>query len=153
MIAIVGTASDGEREGGLAMHVRRSISERIRSGLTIEERWKGADRGVIASWERGRDIGDETIQDAQDLAARARRGELVILPWKGGVERALKTKQKYGTMRYLAMWQGLRGESLDVDLDGDLERHCTATGMTVIFTNDPAKYAGQESEEEKDGGN
>jgi hypothetical protein len=72
---------------------------------------------------------------------------LVILPWKGGVERSLKTKQKYGTMRYLAMWQGLRGENLEVDLVGDLERTCTATGMTVIYTNDASKYAGQEAEE------
>ncbi len=129
------------------MYVRRSISSQIRSGLSIEERWRGADSGVIASWERGREISAETSCDAQDLTARARRGELVILPWKGGVERSLKTKQKYGTMRYLAMWQGLRGENLEVDLAGDLERTCTATGMTVIYTNDASKYAGQEAEE------
>ena len=135
------------------MKVQRSVMKPIRSGLSIEERWKGPDQGLIAAWERGREVSDESSPESQNLIARARRGELVILPWKGGVERALKAKLKYGTMRYLAMWQGLRGEDLDVDLARDLERTCTSTGMTVIYTNDPAKYAGQESEEGKDGAN
>lgn len=126
------------------MQVRRSVSEPIRSGLSIEERWQGPDRGVIAAWERGREISEEGNLDSQDLTARARRGELVILPWKGGVERALKVKQKFGTMRYLAMWQGLRGDDLDVDLKSESTLECSATGMVVTYTSDPAKYAGEE---------
>jgi hypothetical protein len=138
---------------GPAMRVRRAVSTPIRAGLTTEERWKAPDLGVIAAWERGREISEEANPDSQDLTARARRGELVILPWKGGVERALKVKQKFGTMRYLAMWQGLRGEDLDIDLDAETLRECTATGMTITYTSDPAKYAGQESEEAGDGSN
>ena len=49
--------------------------------------------------------------------------------------------QKYGTLFYLAMWQGLRGEDLDIDLSEEIALNCTATGMTVVFTNDPSKYA------------
>ena len=133
------------------MHVRRSIMKSIRTGLSIEERWQGPDQGVIAAWERGRAISEEPSPDSQDLTARVRRGELVILPWKGGVERALKVKQKFGTMRYLAMWQGLRGDDLDVDLMAETTLLCSATGMAVTYTSDSAKYAGQESEEVKDG--
>jgi hypothetical protein len=119
--------------------------------MTVEERWKGGDNGVIAAWERGREISTEASDEAKALTARARAGELVILPWKGGVERALKAK-KYGTMRYLAMWQGLRGEALDINFERESERTCIATGMTVTYTNDSSKYAGQESEEAKGGG-
>ena len=126
------------------MHVRRSVTKPIRSGLSIEERWKGSDQGLIAAWERGREISEEAKPDSQDLTARARRGELVILPWKGGVKRALKVEQKFGTMRYLAMWQGLRGADLDVDLESEKTLECSATGMAVTYTSDPAKYAGEE---------
>jgi hypothetical protein len=129
---------------GQGMHVRRSVAEPIRSGLSIEVRWKGPDQGMVAAWERGREISAETNPDSQDLTARARRGELVILPWKGGVERALKVKQKFGTMRYLAMWQGLRGDDLDVDLESESTLECSATGMLVTYTSDSAKYAGEE---------
>ena len=113
------------------MHVRRSVGMPIRSGLSIEERWQGDDQGVIAAWERGRAISEEANADSQELTTRARRGELVVLPWKGGVERALKLKQKFGTMRYLAMWQGLRGDDLDVELDSETTLRCSATGMAV----------------------
>ncbi len=30
-----------------------------------------------------------------------------------------KAGRKYGTVQYLAMWQGLRGEDLDIDLEGE----------------------------------
>jgi hypothetical protein len=80
-----------------------------------------------------------------DLAARARAGELVVLPWKGGVEKALKSGQKYGTLRYLAMWQGLRGDDLRIELRHETELVCAATGVTVVYTNDAAKYAGTEA--------
>ena len=75
------------------------------------------------------------------LAERARNGQLVVLPWKGGVEKAIKSKKKFGTFHYLAMWQGLRGEDLDVDPDREVFIDCSATGMTVTFTSDRDKYA------------
>ena len=129
------------------MHIQRPINAKNRSGLTIEERWQGPDQGIIAAWERGREIGENPGRDTEELAARARRGELPILPWKGGVERALKGKQKYGTKRYLAMWQGLRGDDLDVDLSNESELTCKATGVTVVFTSDASKYSGPAAEE------
>jgi hypothetical protein len=101
------------------------------------ERWAGPDRGLIASWERGREKSKEDF----DLAERARQGQLVVLPFKGGVERAIKKDQKFGTHFYLAMWQGLRGEDLNLDTGDELAITCTVTGLTVVYTGDPAKYA------------
>jgi hypothetical protein len=119
------------------MRIHRLITETIRPNLTWDERWESADRGLIACWERGRakSLGDAT------LAQQARNGQLMILPWKGGVEKAIKKKQKYGSLYYLAMWQGLRGNDLDIDTDteNELALTCSVTGMTVVFTNDMAK--------------
>ena len=119
------------------MRVHRTISKSIRENATWEERWNGPDQGVIACWERGR----EKSQEDPALAKLAQSGQLVVLPWKGGVEKAVKKNQKYGTLFYLAMWRGLRGEDLDIDLDEEVTLTCTATGMKVIFTSDRAKYA------------
>jgi hypothetical protein len=119
----------------------------MRGGLETVERWLGSDKGVIAAWERGRVF----AQEVPDLAARARRGELVILPWKGGLERALKSGQKFGTKRYLAMWQGMRGDALDVDLVKDESLVCAATGVTVVFTSDLSKYGGEDADKSQAG--
>lgn len=119
------------------MNVYRSISEPVRENLTWEQRWKSADLGLIACWEAGR----RKRVDAPHLADLARSGQLVVLPWKGGVEKAIKKKQKFGTLYYLAMWQGLRGEDLSIDLSREFTLTCTATGLTVIYTGDPAKYS------------
>jgi hypothetical protein len=118
------------------MKIQRSIAKPVRQNADWDERWAGEDRGLIGCWERGR----EKASEDPALAARAREGHLVVLPWKGGVEKAIKKKQKFGTLYYLAMWQGLRGENLDIDVDEEPVRTCTATGMTVVFTGDPAKY-------------
>ena len=72
------------------------------------------------------------LQDP-DLAARADKGELVMLDWKGGVEEKLKIEKKPGTLYYLATWQGLRGEDLDVELEGERVIVCTKTGQAVEF--------------------
>lgn len=124
------------------MRIQRSANAAVRKGLDTSERWLGPDQGVIAAWERGRQFAVEN----SDLAGRALAGELIVLPWKGGVERALKNAQKYGAKRYLAMWQGMRREDLDIDLANDQSLVCTATGVTVIYTNDVSKYAGEEAE-------
>ncbi|WP_210760758.1 hypothetical protein [Azohydromonas sediminis] len=78
------------------------------------------------------------------MAALASAGALVVLPWKGGIEKITKKGWKYGTVYYLAMWQGLRGEDLDVSLDEEVELVCRETGMRVVITNDYAKYAAAE---------
>lgn len=35
--------------------------------------------------------------------------------WKGSVENKTIKGEKYGTLYYLAQWQGLRGENLDIE--------------------------------------
>lgn len=119
------------------MKVHRSITEHIREGGTWDERWNAEDNGLIACWERGR---AKRLEDPS-LAAQAAAGQLVVLPWKGGVEKAIKKKQKFGSLYYLAMWQGLRGEDLDIDPNDEIALNCATTGMTVVFTSDSAKYA------------
>lgn len=119
------------------MKIHRSITEPIREGAKWDERWNAEDDGLIACWERGR----EKRLEAPALAAQAVDGQLVVLPWKGGVEKAIKKKQKFGALFYLAMWQGLRGDDLDIDSTEEIALNCTATGMTVVFTSDMAKYA------------
>ena len=112
-------------------HIIRSIHEQCRAGLTWVQSWKDYDRGLILCWEKGREL--RKIQPA--LADRAQRGELVLLPWKGGVEWKLADDKK-GSLEYLAMWQGLRGEDLHVPLTEDTCRTCSRTGQVVFFAKD-----------------
>jgi hypothetical protein len=119
------------------MIISRSVAEPIRQYSDWDAQWAGPDRGLIACWERGR----EKAKENPDLAKRACSGQLVVLPFKGGAARAIKAEQKFGTHFYLAMWQGLRGEDLNLDMDGEYALTCTVTGLTVVFTGDPAKYA------------
>jgi hypothetical protein len=122
------------------MHLIVKIVDPGRDSMTWEERWEGADKGLIAAWERGREKSGEDLI----LAAAARRGELVALPWKGGVERATKQTRRYGTLLYLAMWQGLRKEKLDIDMECETALTCSRTGMTITYTPDASKYSQQE---------
>lgn len=117
------------------MKIHRLITEPIRQNLTWDERWESVDQGLIACWERGR---AKSLEDVT-VAQQARNGQLMILPWKGGVEKAIKKKQKCGSFYYLAMWQGLRSENLDIDTGIEPTLTCSATGMTVVFTNDIAR--------------
>ena len=75
------------------------------------------------------------------LSERALSGELPVLPWKGGVEKPTKKNVKYGPFFYLATWQGLRGEDLNIDMSKEVELVCSRTGMKVIYTGDVEKYA------------
>lgn len=102
-----------------------------RATLSWEAIWEGPDNGLIAAWESGRLM----AKNDPKLAAAAETGELVILPWKGGVERAIKAR-KYGSLRYVAMWRGLRGDALEMDSDAECTLTCTRTGMTVCYTPD-----------------
>lgn len=101
----------------------------IRKGLSWDEQWRGPDGGLIWCWERGR----QKRQEDQSLAARADAGELVILAWRGGVEKRLKGGPKYGTLEYLATWQGLRNEDLMIDIDEHRAVTCARTGQVVVF--------------------
>ena len=118
------------------LRVTRTIDEAARINLSWQELWQASDKGLIACWECGLAKGLEN----SELATAARNGELMILPWKGGVEEKLKSGKKFGTLNYLAMWQGLRGETLDISLVDELPLTCSRTGMIVTFTSDSTKY-------------
>ncbi len=111
-------------------HLCRSISLPIRDGLSWSERWEGSDKGLIWCWERGR---EKRVEDP-GLATRAGKGELAILAWKGGVKEKLQIERKLGTLQYLATWQGLRGEDLDLSLQGECVIVCARTGQVVVFS-------------------
>lgn len=117
-------------------HIFRSINKEIRDNLSWEEKWKGEDGGLIKYWEVGREMSYEKPK----LAIRARNGELPVVGLKGGVEKELKMEEKIGTLAYLALWQGLRGEDLDIRLDEEQEIVCSRTNQKVIFTGDKNKY-------------
>lgn len=118
------------------MRVQRSIDENLRTGLSTQERLYAEDEGLIDYWETGR----KWAAKHPLIAEKAKLGELVPLPWKGGFEKKIAAKFKYGTYRYLAMWQGLRGDNLNIDTDADVSFNCAKYGTTVIFTHDLEKF-------------
>ena len=115
--------------------IQRSHSEPARSHLGWHETWQGPDSGLIKNWEIGRKL---AIQNP-DLASRTRAGELPPLNWKGGGDRTLVKREKFGSLRYLAQWQGLRGEDLSIALDSEVTIKCAKTQMIVTFTPDIRK--------------
>ena len=121
------------------MIVSRKISDPIRTDLTREELWEASDKGLILCWETGRQL----AQLNHDLSALAVAGELPVLGWKGGTDRALKKNSKFGSLRYLAQWQGLRGDDLNIDTSAERTLKCVKTGMSVTFTQDSTKYQNQ----------
>ena len=114
----------------------RSYKEPIRDSPSFDERWNGSDKGLITCWEVGRKLSNKE----PELSEKAQSGELPILVWKGGVERKINKNEKYGTLFYLAQWQGLRGEDLDIDWSKEIEIICSKTRMKVIYTSDANKY-------------
>ena len=115
----------------IIMRIYRNISEPKRQATDYDVLWNGEDQGLITSWETGRD----KAKSDPGLAARAKNGELVMLGWKGGVDKPLKTKNKYGGLLYVAMWQGLRGENLDIDLESEIRMKCTRTSVPITYTS------------------
>lgn len=110
--------------------IKRSIGEQIRQVLSWSERWRGEDQGLIWCWENGR----LPAEQQPEIAAAAIAGELPTLVWEGGVERKLQSGQpKLGTLQYLAMWQGMREEDLNVDRAAERTITCARTGQAVIF--------------------
>lgn len=117
------------------MKIYRSIKEEIRDYVDMDHRWRGSDKGLIWCWERGRQMSTED----PGSAARACNGELMVLGWKGGVAEGIKVKTKQGTFNYLAQWQGLRGDDLDIDTDLKTSKICSSTGVKVTFSKDGFK--------------
>lgn len=126
----------------MATHIFRPIGSPLRpDGLSFEERWRNEDKGLIVSWEVGRQLAEKR----PELAEKALRGELPELAWKGGTDKeTLKINHKYGSLQYLAQWQGLRGEDLDIDLDEEYTLTCSRTGVDFTYTDDINKHSHQE---------
>jgi hypothetical protein len=77
-----------------------------------------------------------------EIAEKAKMGELPVLGWKGGVEKKPKnSSKKFGSMFYLAQWQGLRGEDLDIDKSVEKTVVCVRTDVAVTFTSDSSKIS------------
>ncbi|MGO4801609.1 hypothetical protein ACEN2T_20225 [Pseudomonas sp. W22_MBD1_FP4] len=124
--------------------LHHSFSEPDRQGLSYEQVWREHDQGLIKCWENGRSL----ARKDPDLAERCKAGALPILNWKGGVSRALKNMEKFGSLKYLVQWQGLRGDDLHIDLNAELSLTCSVTGMIVTFTPDLTKLANQKSSDD-----
>jgi hypothetical protein len=101
------------------------------TGASWETLWQGEDVGLIVCWLRG----IEKARQQPELAEVAKLGEFPLLAWKGGGE-AIKAGRRLGALQYLATWQGLRGEDLNIDSKAGATITCTRTGMVVTFTSD-----------------
>lgn len=120
----------------MTRRIFRSYKEPKREGLSWDEYWKGEDSGLIKCWEVGRELREKE----PELASRAENGELPVLGWKGGVEKKIIKSEKYGTLFYLAQWQGLRGDDLNINLSQEPTLTCSRTGMHIIYSGDLKKY-------------
>ncbi len=115
----------------------RSISESIRVEPSYDERWNGDDKGLITCWEVGR----KKRESEYDLVKKVENNELPALGWKGGADETLQKKEKFGSLNYLAQWQGLRGKDLDIFLSEEVTMQCSKTGMVITYTPDSTKYS------------
>ena len=113
--------------------VERSFLQPIRPPMSIAERFEGTDAGLIAAWEAGRGLREKN----SELATQAMNGELPVLCWAGGLDDELADR-KFGSLNYLAMWQGLRGEDLKIDRSRMTRITCCKWNTTVAFTEDYA---------------
>lgn len=116
--------------------IRRNIEANVRSGLGWRQIWEDADNGLIKCWEVGR----ERARQQHELAKRCQAGALPALGCKGGVSPALKQQEKCGSLKYLAQWQGLRGEDLEIANTRERVLTCTRTARVDTFTPDQHKY-------------
>ena len=122
--------------------VFRSIDTPLRpANLPFEVRWKGKDKGLVLGWEIGRRL----ALKKPGLAEKALNDELPELDWKGGTDKASYAESSrkdnerrpwFGSLHYLAQWQGLRGNDLDIDLEREYIMTCSRTGIKFIYTSD-----------------
>ncbi|MBF6029443.1 hypothetical protein ICY20_16975 [Pseudomonas sp. P115] len=126
----------------MTSRIHQDISTPHRPALSWRDGWDGGDKGLIKCWEVGRELATKR----PDLEQACLKGELPTLGWKGGVSRSLKKLEKFGSLNYLAQWQGLRGENLDIDPAQNVVKTCSRTGMIVTFTPDKSQYINQTTE-------
>jgi hypothetical protein len=110
--------------------LQRSIVDPLREDPTWEDMWRGPDCGLIACWERGRKM---RAADP-DLAERVDGGELVRLNYRGGVRKELKAEIVMGTLSYLAQWQGIRSEDLDIAPYEERVMVCSRFNQAVAYS-------------------
>lgn len=121
------------------MLIEQSIANPPPFENDFNSRLKGPDKGLINAWLAGISY----AKAHPGLAERAKKGELPVLPYKGGVEKVIKTRNKIGALHYLAMWQGMRGVDLKIDMDLEPTLVCQRTGVPVTFTLDIKKLFAQ----------
>lgn len=129
----------------MTSRIRRPITMPKRPTLSWKDTWEREDKGLMLCWEVGRELAAKR----PDLVQVCLNDELPALGWKGGVSRSLKKLEKFGSLNYLAQWQGLRGENLDIDPTQDTIKTCSRTHMIVTFTPDKTKYINQTTETEE----
>lgn len=117
------------------MIIQWSYDKPERKNLSWKEIWLQEDKGLIKNYEVGRNLANKN----PELVEKAKKGELPALGYKGGFDRKLKAKTKIGALNYLAQWQALRGENLNIDLNSEVVLTCTKTGIEVTFTMDLEK--------------
>lgn len=120
----------------MCSQIFRDISEPIRTGVTHDEYWNDSDKGLIKCWEVGRALRDKNSV----LKAQCEAGELPVLGWKGGLSPTDKKNKKFGSLKYLAQWQGIRGENLSINDNIETTITCSRTGTLVTFTSVREKY-------------
>lgn len=117
------------------MLVTASAKEPPPSQTDFDARINGPDKGLINAWL----VGLDKRRSDPELASKAQAGELPPLPFKGGVEKAIKAQNKIGALWYVAAWKGLRGEDLSLDTNQELQLVCTRTRVPVLYTMDQNK--------------
>lgn len=112
----------------------------------FDARINGPDRGVINAWLAG--IAKRTEWPA--VARQAEAGELPVLPYRGGIAKPLKNPiTKLGSLLYVAMWHGLRGDDLMLDTDHEPSMTCTRTGVRFVYTLNTARLLAISPEEDE----
>lgn len=123
------------------MKIYRSILDPIVDIVSYDERINGFDKGLINAWQVGRGLAVRF----PDLAAKAKNGELPELGVKGGIKKRIK-QEKIGSLWYLAQWQGLRGEDLNIDTELEYAMVCSRFKVRVIYTFDLDKLGSSQDD-------
>ena len=119
------------------MRIRIPISTELRSESAPDVLWRGEDKGLIQAWE----IGRRQSLDQMDVALSAQQGELPASAiFQGGQDERLNTAVHFGSLHYLCMWLGWRGQDLEVDTNQEYPKVCSRTRMGVVFTSDSKKF-------------
>ena len=93
-------------------------------------------------------IGQKLRETNSELASRAENGELPALNWPGGSDTEPFPPRQFGSLFYLAQWQGLRGEpwhgltgsNKNMSTTRPVGIKCAESGMITIFIKDAKKY-------------